>query len=122
PVRRLVPVLPVRHVLLPVVVDVERGHALGPELGVEDDLLPGDDRVGRDGGRGECDDGESGEKPHGKPPAEWGGKGIICAGVKEASHSTVTLFARFRGLSTSHPRSNAISYASSCSGIDVTIG
>lgn len=32
------------------------------------------------------------------------------------NHSTVTLFARLRGLSTSVPRAQAVWYASSCSG------
>src|SRR5262249_56157327 len=36
-------------------------------------------------------------------------------------HSTVTLFARFRGWSTSQPLRTAMSYASSCSGSVITI-
>ena len=39
-----------------------------------------------------------------------------------ATYSTVTLFARFRGLSTSLPRITAAWYASNCSGTTVTIG
>ncbi len=37
-------------------------------------------------------------------------------------HSTVTLFAKFRGLSTSCPRSTAAWQASSCSGTTVSKG
>ena len=37
-------------------------------------------------------------------------------------HSTVTLFARLRGLSTSVPRAHAVWYASSCSGTTCRIG
>ena len=37
-------------------------------------------------------------------------------------YSTVTLFARFRGWSTSQPRRTAMWYASSCSGTTATIG
>ena len=37
-------------------------------------------------------------------------------------HSTVTLLARLRGLSTSFPRSTAAWYANSCNGITVTNG
>ncbi len=37
-------------------------------------------------------------------------------------HSTVTLFARLRGLSTSVPRAQAVWYASSCSGTTCSIG
>src|SRR5690242_7707105 len=39
-----------------------------------------------------------------------------------AVHSTVTLLARLRGLSTSHPRSTAQWYAKSWSGITVSSG
>jgi hypothetical protein len=38
------------------------------------------------------------------------------------SHSTVTVFARFRGWSTSSPRRRAIRYASSCRGITASTG
>lgn len=49
-----------------------------------------------------------------------------CSGSDDANgvwpHSTVTLLARFRGLSTSQPRKRAIWYANSCSGTTATIG
>ena len=38
------------------------------------------------------------------------------------AYSTVTLFARLRGLSTSVPRATAVWYASSCSGTTCRIG
>jgi restriction system protein len=41
---------------------------------------------------------------------------------RDADHSTVTDFARFRGLSTSVPRAHAVWYASSCSGTTCRIG
>ena len=37
-------------------------------------------------------------------------------------HSTVTLFAKFRGLSTSVPRAQAVWYASNCSGTTCSMG
>src|SRR2546430_14028799 len=39
-----------------------------------------------------------------------------------SAHSTVTLFAKLRGRSTSHPRSTAIWYARSCSSSVVSTG
>ena len=42
--------------------------------------------------------------------------------VDVSRHSTVTLFARFLGLSTSVPRATAVWYASSCSGTTLRIG
>src|SRR5260221_3709366 len=42
--------------------------------------------------------------------------------LRKLRHSTVTLFARLRGWSTSQPRATAMSYASSCSGITDRIG
>jgi hypothetical protein len=42
--------------------------------------------------------------------------------LREKAHSTVTLFARFRGLSTSVPRAQAVWYASSCSGTTCSSG
>src|SRR5262249_56504418 len=59
----------------------------------------------------------------GRSPLEYGqGRGGVLA--QEANvpargmicYSTVTLLAKFRGLSTSQPRSTALWYASSCSG------
>ena len=49
PVGGFVPVLAVEDVDLPVLVHVRDGHALGPELAVEDGLLPGDFGGGRRG-------------------------------------------------------------------------
>jgi hypothetical protein len=41
---------------------------------------------------------------------------------RQVGHSTVTLFARFLGLSTSVPRATAVWYASNCSGTTCRIG
>ncbi len=41
---------------------------------------------------------------------------------RKPPHSTVTLFARFRGLSTSVPRAQAVWYASNCSGTTCRMG
>ncbi len=40
----------------------------------------------------------------------------------KCSYSTVTLFAKFRGWSTSHPRAIAIWYDKSCNGMTARIG
>ncbi len=45
-----------------------------------------------------------------------------CAPQERDRHSTVTLLARFLGLSTSVPRAQAVWYASSCSGTTCRIG
>ena len=45
-----------------------------------------------------------------------------CRVVHCAPYSTVTLLARLRGLSTSHPRATAIEYAKSCSGMTARMG
>ena len=42
--------------------------------------------------------------------------------MPDAAYSTVTLLARFLGLSTSVPRATAVCYASSCSGTTCRIG
>src|SRR5262249_29380496 len=56
-----------------------------------------------------------------------GGGGVLAQGANVPArgmicYSTVTLLAKFRGLSTSQPRSTAIWYASSCSGTAATTG
>ena len=45
-----------------------------------------------------------------------------CSGQEGADHSTVTLFAKFRGLSTSVPRATAVWYESNCSGTTCRMG
>ena len=65
---------------------------------------------------------ESERRGNGKPVLDR----LALLGVQGAeklhAYSTVTLLARLRGWSTSQPRSTAMWYASSCSGIAATIG
>src|SRR5207237_341087 len=76
PVVVLVPVLAVEHVDLAVLVDVRDGDALGPELRVQDGLLPGDRLGGRRDLRGGGHGGEGGRRGDGEggeQPAHGGG-------------------------------------------------
>ena len=59
------------------------------------------------------------QRPHGAPRVSYFAAGLL---VPVRPYSTVTDFARLRGLSTSVPRATAVWYASSCSGTTCRIG
>ena len=79
-------------------------------------LLPGDRSEGRSGCRGVHLENDAGKQARCSrhDPRRWSGTGAVKG--SPINHSTVTLLARLRGLSTSQPRSSAMWYARSCSG------
>ena len=81
PVRCFVPELADEDVHLAVLVDVGNGHAFGPELGIDDGLLPTDGRLLGEAKRRSTEKQDQGRESHGRGSNRWEWRWYCKSGV-----------------------------------------